>query len=621
MTEVNKKISDPESLAITRESAGYRIQAGVDGRRCGECRWFEAGKCTRGIIGLTNVDADDVCDEFRHTLVDGTLSHQEAEVTMQTTSLLHSRHLFINRVSQDPQTGVRRWYSTSSGVKRDLYGERMSKSLFRDFIKRIERRESPPEPFTSKAWTGGLPYLGIAHYLDLDGAGIAGDTVRVWPDGTFLKMKGTFEDNELGNAAYAAIKKDIAENVPHDERVRVSIAFVDYGHEHENVGQFERKSLLDKCPYCEAGKEDKIYQKGQLVHLALTRRPAYPEADIQLEEKSMSQRKDDAVSIVGEELAEGLEKDSKLTERSADIDPDAIVVREDAPEKEVDGEDGVESKKKKGEDEEESEEEMVYESLGGAKSLDEADSFITSRSKDVPLLDSWAIFASVLANIAGDGNEEAVYKTVSEFQERLDVMALRALMKVSDMIEREEGVGGEEVAEAPAEAPAEGEEAGEEVAEPAEEANPEVKDEPMSEKSEAIHPLDEAFVSLKDSFDEVMAEEMSEQERLIALQEPVNALAASIKRSVETPSEGVSIGDGEAVKALVAEAVAPFMAEIARLNASISAEKSTVDPKAPVRRAITVGNTLTVRNEAPEPRPGFTPLRNVVRRSVGIRDE
>jgi len=614
MTDVNKKISDPETLAITRESAGYRVQAGVDGRRCGECRWFEAGKCTRGIIGLTNVDADDVCNEFRHTLVDGTLSHQEAEVTMQTASLLH-RELFINRVSQDPQTGVRRWYSTSSGVKRDLYGERMSKSLFRDFIKRIERREAPPEPFTSKAWTGGLPYLGIAHYLDLEGEGIAGDTVRVWPDGTFLKMKGTFANNDLGNAAYDSIKRDIKNNVPHEERVRVSIAFVDYGHEHEHVGHFERKSLLDKCPYCEAGKEDKIYQKGQLVHLALTRRPAYPEADIQLEEKSMSQRKDDAASIVGEELAEGLEDKSKLTERSADIDPDAIVVREDAPEEEeTDGEDEEGKKKKKDEDEEESEEEMVYESLGGATSLDEADSYITSRSKDVPLLDSWAIFASVMANIAGDGNEKAVYSTISEFQERLDIMALRALMKVSDMIEREEAVGGEEDAEAPAEA-------GEEVAEPAEEANPEIKDETMSEKSEAVHPLDEALVALKDSFDAVMAEPVTDTEKLAALQEPFNALAASVKRSVETPVEGMSIGDGETVKAIVAEAVAPFMAEIARLNASITAEKSTVEPKAPVRRAITVGNTLTVRNEAPEPRSRFTPLRDVVRRSVGIRED
>lgn len=622
MTDVNKKISDPETLAITRESAGYRVQAGVDGRRCGECRWFEAGLCTRGIIGLTKVDADDACEEFRHTLADGSLSHQEAEVTMQTASHLHNRHLFINRVSEDPQTGVRRWYSTSSGVKRDLYGERMSKSLFRDFIKRIELRESPPEPFTSKAWTGGLPYLGVAHYLDLEGEGIAGDTVRVWPDGTFLKMKGTFANNKLGNAAYDAIKQDIRDNVPHDERVRVSIAFVDYGHEHEHIGQFERKSLMDKCPYCEAGKEDKIYQKGQLVHLALTRRPAYPEADIQLEEKSMSQRKDDAASIVGEELAEGLEENSKLTERSADIDPDAIVVREDAPEKEMDGEDEEgKKKKKKEEDEDSEEEEMVYESLGGAKSLDEADSYITSRSKDVPLLDSWAIFASVLVNIAGDDNTEAVYSTVSEFQERLDIMALRALMKVSDLIEREEAVGGEEVVEAPVEAPAEGEEAGEEVAEPAVEANPEEEGEIMPEKSEAIHPLDEALVSLKDSFDEVMAEPMSEAERLIALQEPVNALAASIKRSIETPVEGVSIGDGEAVKALVAEAVAPFMAEIARLNASISTEKSTVEPKAPVRRAITVGNTITVPQNEVKPRSGFTPLKDIVRRSVGLNED
>ncbi len=611
MTDINRKISDPETLAITRESAVYRVQGGADGRRCGECRWYEAGICTRGIIGLTKVDYDDVCNEFRHNLVDGSMSHQEAEVTMQTASLIRNRELFINRVSRDPQTGVRRWYSTSSGVKKDLYGERMSKSLFRDFIKRIELRESPPEPFTSKAWAGGLPYLGVAHYLDLEGAGIAGKTVRVWPDGTFLKMKGTFEDNEIGNRAYDAIKADIKNNVPHDQRVRVSIAFVDYGHEHEGIGHFERKSLMDKCSYCEIGKGEKIYQKGQLVHLALTRQPAYPEADIQLEEKSMSQRRDDAASIVGEELAEELENKSKsLTERSADIDPSAIVVREKTSEKEMDGEDEEETMKKKKKDEDEEEEEgMVYESLGGAKSLDQADSFIVSRSKNVPLLDSWAIFASVMANIAGDDNKEAVYKTVSDFQERLDIMALRALMKVSDMIEREESIG-EAVVEAPAEE-------AEKAAGPADEANPETKGEIMAEKSEMSHPLDEALTVLKDTFDTVMAEPMAESERLKVLQEPVSALAASIKRSVESPSEGGSVTDGEAVKAAIAEAMAPLSAEIAALQAQL-ASKSVV-AKAPVRRAITVGNTLQV-NDVQKPPSRYTPLKSIVRRSVGINE-
>ena len=596
MTDINKRISNPETLALTAEQVDYRLQGGVPGRQCGNCLYFEAGICTRGIIGLTNVDAGDVCSEFRHNLVDGSMSHKEAEVVLGMASLTQ-RHLFINRVSEDPQTGVRRFYSTSSGIKRDLYDERMSTGLFKDFVKRIEDREVPPEPFTSKAWNGGLPYLGVAHYLDLDGDGIAGKAAKVMVDGTHLKMKGTFENNVLGNAAYDAIKRDIENKTPPDERVRVSIAFVDWGHEHEGIGQFVRKSLMDRCTFCEQGLGEKIYRKGHLVHLALTRQPAYPEADIQLEVKSMSRRKQDAASIVGDELAEDLEKKSEtLTARSADIDPNAVVIRQD-------GEDVVEEEEDE-EKEKEAETEMVEESLAGAKTLDEADAFLTSRSKDVPLLDSWAILASVLANIAGDEQREAIFRTVSEFQERLDIMALRALMKVSDMIEKAEGEVEEEEADAP-----ESTDGGTET----------VEEKSTTTKVEE-HPLDEVFAVLKDSFDAVMAEPLPESKRLEALQGPVNDLAAAIKRSVGEEDVLVDPSDilnSEVVKAAMNEVVAPLQAEIAALSAKVSV--SDVKPSKPVRRSIQVGQGNVVTKTAPTSK--FSSLKSIVRRSVGIEEE
>lgn len=597
MTDIDKRISNPETVALTEEQVDYREQGGAPDRRCGECLYFEAGKCTRGIIGLTDVDAGDVCAEFRHNLVDGSMSHTEAEAVLGMASLTQ-RHLFINRVSQDPQTGVRRWHSTSSGIKRDLYDERMSTGLFKDFIKRIESREIPPKPFISKAWNGGLPYVGIAHYLDLDGDGIAGKAEKTWVDGTHLKMRGTFEDNELGNAAYESVQRDIENKVLPEERVRVSIAFIDWGHEHERIGQFVRKSLMDRCSYCEQGLGEKIYRKGHLVHLALTRQPAYPEADIQLEVKSMSRRKADAASIVGDELAEDLEKKSEtLTERTADIDPNAVVIRQDGE----DGDGKEEDVEKKEKDEEE--DGMVYESLSGAKSLDEADAFLTSRSKDVPLLDSWAIFASVLANIAGDEQREVVFQTVSEFQERLDIMALRALMKVSDMIEKAEAeVAEEETADAP-----ESTDGGTET----------VEEKSTISKTDE-HPLDEALTGLKDSFDAVMAETLPEAERLAALQEPVNKLADVIKRSVsgEKPVEQSDILNTEVVKAAFAEAVAPLQAEIAALRAE-NAPASDVKPTKPVRRAIQVGGSTTVAARKPSK---FPSLRSIVRRSVGLEE-
>jgi hypothetical protein len=622
MTEIKDRISDPETQVITREQAGFRLQGGVPGRRCGDCRWNEASVCTRGIVGVNRVDYDDVCDEYRRNFVDGSMSNQEAQITMTRASLTtRGMNLFINRVSEDPQTGQRRWYSTSSGVKRDLYGERMSIGLFKDFIKRIEKRETPPEPFTSKAWNGGLPYLGIAHYLDLEGDGIAGSTTKVWRDGTHLKMKGIFEDNVLGKAAYEAVKRDIANNVPPDQRVRVSIAFVDWGHEHEGIGHFERKSLTDKCDFCDVGNGDKIYRKGHLVHLALTRQPAYPEADIQLEEKSMSQRKLDAASIVGEELAENLEKKAAgLTERSAGIDPNAIVIRQeeeakyadDEEEEEMDGEESVEAEEEDQEveaeaEEEEEEEEMVYESLGGAVSLDEADEYLTRRSKDVPLLDSWAIFASVLANIAGDEGREAVYQTVADFQDRLDVMALRALMKVSDLIEKAEAV--EEapaVAEEPADEPASEESGGtEEVSE-------------VEEKSMQSHPLDEALVAMKDTFDIAMAEGASAEDRLQALQGPMNELAAAIRKSVAVEDGPMPTANNAVVKAAIAEAVAPLQAEIASLQAQL-ATKSEVKPEVPTRRAISLTpatNVVTERSKSSK----YPDLKSMIRRSVGINE-
>jgi hypothetical protein len=599
MTEIENRISNPETVALTREQVDFREQGGAPSRRCGECLYFEAGKCTR-VTGISDVDGNDICSEYRHNLVDGSMSTQEAEVVLGMASLTQ-RHLFINRVSEDPQTGIRRWYSTSSGIKRDLYDERMSKGLFKDFVKRIEAREVPPEPFISKAWNGGLPYVGIAHYLDLDGDGIAGEATRVVVDGTHLKMRGTFEDNKLGNAAYDAIRRDIENKTPPDERVRVSIAFVDWGHEHEGIGQFVRKSLMDRCSYCEQGLGEKIYRKGHLVHLALTRQPAYPEADIQLEVKSMSRRKQDAASIVGDELAEDLEKKSEtLTERSADIDPNAVVIRQDG-EDVVEEEEDEEKKKKKGEEEEE-EEDMVYESLAGAKSLDEADAFLTSRSKDVPLLDSWAIFASVLANIAGDEQREAVFRTVSEFQERLDIMALRALMKVSDMIEKAEAeVVEEEVADAP-------------------ESNDDGGTDTVEEKSTTSHPLDEALSGLKDTFDAVMAETLPETERLDALQVPITELADVIKRSVsgEVSVDSSDILNSEVVKTAMQAVVAPLQAEIASMQAQLEV-RSDVKPTKPVRRAITVNPATTVVSQKAPSK--FTPIKDIVRRSVGIEEE
>ena len=271
----------------------FQKKNGVPGYRCGDCFYYEAQICR--IVDQLGIDPDDVCGEFepdrRGKLTSGNAgipgivkNYSISGPLRRVTTQVAVAEMYITKVAVDKQTGVKRWFSSASGIDRDLYDERMSVELFKDFEKRVDSREDVPSPFSSKAWAGGLPYLGVAHYLDLNGDGIAGDTEQVWVDGEVFKAKGAFRKTPIGLAAYKAIKEDFADNKPPEFRVRVSIAFVDWAHEHEGFGDFTRKDLIDRCDMCERGLGEKVYRAGHLVHLALTRRPAYPKADIQLEE-------------------------------------------------------------------------------------------------------------------------------------------------------------------------------------------------------------------------------------------------------------------------------------------------------------------------------------------------
>ena len=98
------------------------------------------------------------------------------------------------------------------------------------------------------------------------------------------------------------------------DRIRISIAFLDLAHKHgENGKVFERKSISSVCPECQRHVGEKIYVDGYLVHLALTRVPVNPRTIMEPEDimakKSITTRKEDAVSIVGDStLVEEIEK-------------------------------------------------------------------------------------------------------------------------------------------------------------------------------------------------------------------------------------------------------------------------------------------------------------------------
>jgi len=242
--------------------------------------------------------------------------------------------MVITKASHDKQKGIYRWKMVASDTSEDSYNDNMSLSLFQDFVDRISIDEIAPEDFRSSYWQGGMPYVSISHYPDLNGEAVPGIVESVFVDGIQLKANGEFHQTPLGLACYNAICKDLyAEQKPQNP-VRVSIAFLDYGHIHKsNQYEFERKSITDFCPECRAerisGKfSGKIFTKGQLVHLALTRSPANAGTDVEVE-KSMTTRKEDAESIVGE-LVNEIDEKAQLVGKS-----EAMVIKAEEPEAEI----------------------------------------------------------------------------------------------------------------------------------------------------------------------------------------------------------------------------------------------------------------------------------------------
>ena len=230
----------------------------------------------------------------------------------------------------------RRIMLTNSDISPDLYEESMSLDLFKDFTDRIANNTPVPDVFKSaicedEVWCGGMPYLSIAHYrAGENGKNLPGDVDSVYVDGKQLKSKAFLRDNDLGRRTFDAICADEEKrksNVEGHKPVRVSIGFLDLEHEHITEGKsvtFTRTGLRQICPLCSQGVGGKIYKKGHLVHLAATRKPVNPRTSMSLEEKSMGEivtKKDDAASIVGDDLAQALDEKSLVS--------DVLVIKSD----------------------------------------------------------------------------------------------------------------------------------------------------------------------------------------------------------------------------------------------------------------------------------------------------
>lgn len=299
--------------------------------------------------------------------------------------------MYFTKTSHNKKTGEMLWAATGSDTDEDLAGDNMTLELFSDFLGRIDRDELAPEQFRSEFWKGGLPYLSIAHYPDLDGKGVPGYVDTVYVDGNMLKAKGRFDMTKpLGRKVYDAVRADLYEEKSDEEKIRISIAFLDWMHKHKSNGfEFIRESLDDICPECikeiikgeYGGKE---FLRGQLVQFALTRIPMNVRTEFGLEAKSMAEeiltRKDDAESIVGEEYADELEelsaeigKSQALVIKSEDTEEDTDGSEEDneegQPEVETQPEEKAEHKKGKKMADEEDEEDEDEEDMKKKKSL------------------------------------------------------------------------------------------------------------------------------------------------------------------------------------------------------------------------------------------------------------
>lgn len=218
---------------------------------------------------------------------------------------------------------------------KDWHGERMSVGLFEKFIERIEKLDVPqwltPYLEEKSGWSGGMPYLSISHYNSgLEGNNIAGNVEKIYVDGNRLKAVAVLKDNELGRAVFKAINEDIEGVSKYEDKIRVSIKFADLAHAHDGT-EFVRDSLETKCEACDNYPVD-VYKDGLLIHLAFTRKPANPRSNIEVDKMAdeILTRKDDAVSIVGDELAEQLEVNkSTLPEDSIIVTKDEKVTEEE----------------------------------------------------------------------------------------------------------------------------------------------------------------------------------------------------------------------------------------------------------------------------------------------------
>lgn len=558
--------------------------------------------------------------------------------------------LRIERASYDKATNERRWRAVASDTDEDSREDSMSLELFSDFINRIQTGESVPEEYRSDFWKGGMPYLSVSHYPDFNGEGVPGVVDAVYIDGNYLKSKGRFHDTALGRKCFEAICTDLYSTASEaQDKVRVSIAFLDWAHKHKSNGYvFEREDNEDICPEClkeiiRGERQGKVFLKGHLVHLAMTRVPVNKRTEMEVD-KSMADiktRKDDAASIVGDELAEELEEKAKLVGKS-----EVLVIRSDGDEEsgtnsvsstvkveeaktvtckacgekvvptpegtcpkcgekiDEDGEVETTTKKKASEVEESEIEELVEEATKteGGTSYPSSD-YLVVEDPEKPSTwhlqvkkhgkpDHGLMGAAKAALTSPGGHRGNKYQGPNKAEATAKLKRLYSSEKMTWESEIEESQEGAILTK-------------------------ELVDQLISTIKSAIseeiqvvvkpvepnpHPLDVAFANFKSAFDSLSAVDGGESEKLHAIQVPFNELGQSIvdliKSTTKTPEPEIVASAAPAVPgdvaSTIAKAITDAMTPIAQKLDMVSAQlQSRSEDRIPQRKGIQLSQTQT----------------------------
>ncbi len=514
--------------------------------------------------------------------------------------------------------GTMTWAAVNSDTDKDSYEERMSLELYKDFLANIEKGEIPEEfrdAVCSKFWCGGMPYISVSHYSDLNGKAVPGEPLEVYIDGdnykAKLKAKGILYNNPLGRAVWRSLKED--KNKQPEEKIRISIGFLDMAHKHgENGNLFVRESLFSLCPECLQGVGDKIYVKGYLVHLALTRVPVNKRTEMVLEEKSMSKkkitRKDDAASIVGEDLAEKIDVEQKATSQKSDVliemseteEETAELIAEveaktDAEEPSTDAEETVDEVAKETA-EEPVEEKSTFEDdtmekvvtqpekynenypLNGATSMSAAEEYISAQKELSFVLQAWEVFSQVAWNIIQredvSNKKEMFMGAVDEFRNLLSVKSMAIFSEAKE----------------------------EHPLKPAIDALIDTIDnsigKSVQEKSETINPAMQEFGSAITEYIESFSV-VDKEEQPVPQHENKDTLLDDIKNIIQPLSESVAV----------------LREEVSTLKSQASAKNVETRGRIPQPRTAVAPPNLAAKSE-PAVKPGS--LRDIINKSVGL---